>query len=114
MSAPNITNAGYAAIGVFTGAVGTFANQRGFSQTVLKNGVGDFTFTLVDSYDFSAGRHAITANPYSPLLATVSTEPVGPSPTNQIRVRCATLTTAPAVAAADFTFMLAVIPIGNP
>lgn len=99
----------------FTGGAPAFTTQRGFDNTITDNGVGDVTLTLKDAYDFTGGRALIMAQGYLATLgAILSVEPVGASPQTQIRCRLATATAVPAVAAADWDFAIAIIPVGNP
>lgn len=80
-----------------------FFVQRGFDAAIVDNGAGDFTLTLEDAYDFD--NCIVTSGVVYGGVAGASITVEILSAT-QLRVRTATVSVVPAVAAADLDFWL--------
>lgn len=89
------------------GAAPAFLVQRGFAS-FTRNGVGDYTFTLSQGVDLSAqGLVSVTAQG-----ATVASCAVEILTSTTFRLRTFTLTTAPAIAAAEVDVWITVSETG--
>lgn len=88
-------------------AAAAFLVQRGFASFV-RNGVGDYTFTLSTGVDMSTQGNvsvSINNNAFAAAAVEVLT-------TTTFRVRTCTMTAVPAVAAADVDFWITVFETG--
>ena len=88
-------------------AAAAFFVQRGFASFV-RNGVGDYTFTLSNGVDMT-NQGVVSATPNNNAPAAIAVEVLT---TTTFRVRTFSLTTVPAVAAADIDFWLQVFESG--
>ena len=95
----------HALASVLGGNPATFVRQRGFAAAVLRNGVGDHTFTLTEGLDLAGGNGVCLSGLNGVVAGQLAVEVVSAT---QLRVRTLDAAAAPA----DLSFWLALMPIG--
>lgn len=108
MPSLNAQAQGDLALGIVDASEAAFTLNRGFSS-ITDNGVGDLTLVLKDQQNL-ANSAICSVTPLNNAPAIVGAEPVS---TTGLRVRTYSVTTVPAVAAADIDFYVRITPIAT-